>query len=257
MQRTTRWLLPRLRDRLVSVRRSGRVVVVGISGPDGAGKSTLARTLAADQAAAGAPIAEAYLYGCFICRRSSKPLRPPTRAGSLVVRRRGIVDAVAELALRAHALLDALELSLALTRAERQAAQRARGDATGKAADLVDDLPLVVTDRSPLDGLVKHQPGIGSSIAQAFLRSADRYSLIVLLDAPAAILAARDAEHSVAELELTRRRFLEWHQRLPNVARVDATAPDAVVAERVRALIKTHRTRVRTSCRFHSGLIPD
>lgn len=229
--------------------RASRAVVVGISGPDGAGKSTLVRSLVDDEAAGGAPIAQAHLYGCFICRGRSKPLELPTRAGALEGRLRGVLAMISGAALRAHALLDAFELSLVLKRAKRRARRGhpPRTDTTDEAPGLADGVPLVVTDRSPLDGLVKHHPRSGSWIAQAFLRSASRYSLIVLLDAPAAALAARDNDHSVAELELARRRFLEWHQRLPNAVRVDATAPNAVLREQVRALIRPHHARVRAS----------
>lgn len=90
---------------------------------------------------------------------------------------------------------------------------------------------VVLSDRSPLDGLAKHDPRAGSVAERAYARMATSYEVIAWLDAPPDVLAARDKEHAPRELERQRDAFARWATLLPNAARIDATASrDAVVS---------------------------
>jgi hypothetical protein len=199
----------------------GAPTVVGLSGPDGAGKSSVLADLTAALGREGLVPARPHLYGCLLCRRL-----PATPAGSLtsapVGGRRG--GRLAALARRGHALVDAAELAVRLELARARARAQRRGAAA-----------LVVTDRGPLDGLAKHDPPAGSLAGRWYRRSAGRYQVIVWLDAPAEVLAGRDREHDPAELAAWRGRFDRWAGRLDNVVRVDtATRAPGTVARAVR-----------------------
>jgi hypothetical protein len=103
--------------------------------------------------------------------------------------------------IRAHAVVDATELLVRLFLAARRRPA------------------VLLTDRSPLDGLVKHASfaGPGTVAGRLYRLAARRYRRIALLDAPAAVLAARDREHDEQTLEQLRQRFREAAAELPNV----------------------------------------
>ena len=61
----------------------------------------------------------------------------------------------------------------------------------------------------------------------------------VVLDAPAAMLVARKAEHPIEQIELQRQRYLELAERLPRTTVVDVSAPLPTVAARVTTVIAT------------------
>jgi thymidylate kinase len=195
-----------------------RVYVVGLSGPDGAGKSTALGLLLRSLADEGAESVSVYLYGCLFCRRISRPLRRTGEGGR---------SRLASFVLGTHALVDAFELwtrlSLAKTRARLLVA---RGT----------DTNIVLSDRSPLDGLAKHDPRGGSLVDRAFGRLARSYDLIAWLDAPPDLLAARDKEHAPSEFERQREAFTRWANLLPNVARIDASARPDAIASRIKRL---------------------
>jgi hypothetical protein len=117
---------------------------------------------------------------------------------------------------RLHAVVDATEMTLRLVVATSLV--RAVGGA------------LVITDRTPLDALVKHDPHPRSLARRWYLGLAARYGTVLWLDADAATLAARDAEHSAADLAAVRARYWAWARRLPNAVRLDtgASAPAGV-----------------------------
>ncbi|HUZ35713.1 MAG TPA: glycosyltransferase [Streptosporangiaceae bacterium] len=193
-----------------------RCLVLAISGPDGSGKSSLARELAGELGTRGFAVATAYCYGCVLCRRvvpgRSRPHAPA--AGRWPWPR------------RAHALLDATELAVRLAWARLAAGRRAHGRPAA-----------VVTDRGPLDGLAKFGPPPGSLAAALFARISRRYDLVLLLDAPPGVLAARDREHSRGELAAWRDSYRGWARRLPSCARLDTSArPPAAVAAEAAAL---------------------
>jgi hypothetical protein len=163
-------------------------------------------------AADGARVRTAYGYGCVLCRRVDRPsgvpgatvreaahnghlpsARTTVRGGDRTGRAR-LGRAVRTL----HGHLDALELEIKLILLRLRA--RRSPDASW----------VLLTDRGPLDGLAKHDPPPGSRLARRYLRVAAAYDALVVLDAPAHVLAARDGEHSGEELELWRALFACW-----------------------------------------------
>jgi hypothetical protein len=60
-----------------------------------------------------------------------------------------------------------------------------------------------------------------------------RPDLVILLDAPGAVLYARKGESTVDELEDRRRRLLEQGRKIPAFIRVDATQPLQIVYDEV------------------------
>jgi thymidylate kinase len=168
------------------------MVTVGVSGPDGAGKTTAAAGLAHRLKAEGVDVHLVYVYGCVACRRVAGPSSAVTPSAGRV-RHRAVR--------RAHAVVDATELLVRLFLAARRRPA------------------VLLTDRSPLDGLVKHASfaGPGTVAGRLYRLAARRYRRIALLDAPAAVLAARDREHDEQTLEQLRQRFREAAAELPNV----------------------------------------
>ncbi|MGI5144400.1 glycosyltransferase [Streptomyces sp. CA-106110] len=202
-----------------------RPILVAVSGPDGAGKSSLVDRMTPVLRDLGLHPVTAYCYGCVLCRRfpAFQQTRQPAsgRGGwRRFSRVRSSVD-------RAHSLVDAAELAVRLTEAGLRARIRGRGRPT-----------VVVTDRGPLDALVKFDPAPASPVATLFTRLADRYDAALLLDVAPEVLAARDREHTVDQLADYRHRYRRWGQRLPSVVRLDAgLRPSAVVREAVGAVL--------------------
>jgi AAA domain len=201
--------------------RRAAPTVVGLSGPDGAGKSTTLAELAAALGREGVVATGSHLYGCVLCRRWTAAPAAALASAPGPDRDGGRLAAAAR---HGHALVDAAELQLRLGAACVGARLRRRGTRS-----------LVVTDRGPLDGLVKHDPSARSLVGRWYRRCAGRYQVIVWLDAPAEVLAGRDGEHDPAELAASRDRFGRWAGRLGNVVRVDtAGGPPEAVARTIR-----------------------
>jgi len=193
------------------------VPIVGVSGADGSGKSTFAVALAESVHRAGGIASVLHLYGCVACRR----VRPQALPARLAGRREAAPLRAA------HALVDAAEAWLRLSAARRHLARRARRSAVAGAV-------MLVTDRSPLDGLAKHDPTTSAWPARAWLALAARYRCIVVLDAPAQVLALRDCDHGADDLERSRARFRAWlpavMRALPADARDEAARSVAAAA---------------------------
>ncbi|GAA2769132.1 glycosyltransferase family 4 protein [Streptomyces indiaensis] len=196
-----------------------RPLLVCVSGPDGAGKSSLVSRMTTDLRAHGYAVTTRYCYGCVVCRRLPQRMRSrftasPGKPGSPCS---GIGAWVG----RMHGWVDAAALAAGLTRARGRARLASRGRPAA-----------VVTDRGPLDGLVKIDPAPGSRLVAAFARLARTYQVNLLLDAEPAVLAERDGEYPSSALANCRDRYRQWAARLPSVRLVDAAAsPDAVAAE--------------------------
>jgi glycosyltransferase involved in cell wall biosynthesis len=197
-------------------------IVVAVSGPDGAGKSSLARQLASRLTASGFSVATAYCYGCFLCRR---PARGQAQRGWTRPGWRSRLSGC-------HALLDVTELMTRLATARGRAALR-----PGRRPS------VVVTDRGPLDGLAKFEPAPGSLATALFTAVGKRYDLVLLLDAPADVLAARDGEHSPEELDEWRNRYRACARSVPALVQLDTRdrQPAVVAAEAARMIFT--RTR--------------
>jgi thymidylate kinase len=190
--------------------------LVGIAGPDGSGKSTLAATLAARQ---GATVV--HLYGCVVCRRwPGAPLSSGLAAelghGS---RRPRWIRAL-------HAVVDAAEMTLTLEWA--------------LLAARLGHSRLVVTDRTPLDALVRHEPRSRSLTCHWYLALARRYGAVLWLDGDPNTMAQRDGDHGAAELAAARTRFSWWSRQLRNVRRVEvaSASPEEIwdIGSRVAAI---------------------
>jgi hypothetical protein len=238
-------------------------LIVALSGADGSGKSTVAAALAARLEAEGHAVVSVYTYGCVVCRRVPRPLRL-TVAGGRRIGGRPQAEPLLRILNGMHAVVDAAELRVRLWAAVR-AAHRARagqahrrrisrdGNAgprpgvhvAGEASSAIParpcpPRPVVVAERSPLDGLVKYDPAPGTVASRALRGAASAYAMVVWLDAPAALLVERDHEHEVVVLQVLASRFARFASTLPRVLRADAAAPVAdvvsTIADRVAAL---------------------
>ncbi len=192
-------------------------VVVGFSGPDGSGKSSLSEAVARLAATRGAPAVRTYLYGCVACRHVRLP---PVLRRALSGRGTLSLEAGQEpegrsptTVQRVHALVDAADLALRLDLGLRRARRQARR--TGGPV-------LVLADRTPLDSMVKHDLPTGCSAVRLLRGQTARFACIALLDARSELLSQRDREHRPPGLELTRQAYRRWSADLPAVARLSS-----------------------------------
>ncbi len=188
--------------------------VVAISGPDGAGKTGVVAHLATHLRAEGHVVRTRHLYGCVVCRRVPRRWSIPTWEDVRGSHTLG----------RLHAVVDALELAARLLLLVAWAA--------------VGPARVAIADRGPLDGMVKHQTVAGPQARWLYRRLAALCGTTVWLDADPAVLAARDGEHSVAEVAVVHDRFRDVVRGLPDVVRVVATdRSQQDVADEVERLV--------------------
>ncbi|MFI9115930.1 glycosyltransferase family 4 protein [Streptomyces venezuelae] len=202
--------------------RSRGPLLVAVSGPDGAGKSSLVGRLSALLAERGLTVVALHCYGCFLCRRFPVPPRvsePEEPGGGEWARRAGDPERRGSGLRRAHAFLDAGELSARIALARLRARRRARG---GDA--------VVLTDRGPLDGLVKFDLPAGAPAASAFRRVADRYGLTLLVETGPETLRGRGWEEVAGPPTVWWARYRSWSRRLPRITRLDGERPASRVA---------------------------
>ncbi len=185
-----------------------RTRLVGVSGVDGSGKSSLVAGFVRHHPGGERPVA-LHVYGCVLCRRWTG--RPPLSTASAAGRGGGVL---ARCARTLHSHVDAGEMTVRLL----AAVLRSRWGGGARP---------VVTDRSPLDGLVKHDPPHGSLAARWYLAVARRYDTLLWLDGDCATLAARDREHSPQQLAEAQAGFDRWSALLTNVVRIDTTGSTA------------------------------
>ena len=106
---------------------------------------------------------------------------------------------------------------------------------------------LVVFDRYPLDALVLLPEGAGRLHrwrAALLARSCPRPDLVIVLDAPVAVLHERRREQAVDVLEAQRRRYADLARTTPGAVVVAATADIDGVRRRVtEAIWKAHAER--------------
>jgi hypothetical protein len=187
------------------MRQRPHVIVVGVSGPDGSGKSSLLRAMADVASERGIGVRHAYLYGCVLCRSLRLPnglRRVLSSEGTVALEFPGHQGGAPLSSFRrVHALLDTMEL------AGRLALSRWRA---GRLSCKTDSGVLLLTDRSPVDTLVKHDPPYDSAVARLLRRLSQRYVVIAVLDAHERVLARRDGEHSAIGLQRARQGYGRW-----------------------------------------------
>lgn len=199
---------------------AARPALIGLSGPDGGGKSSQAHDTAAALRAEGILVVQVYAYGCPLCRQA------PTGAHKALLH--GLGGATSRRR-RVHAAVDAADLVLRVT----LAALRASWGAARRHQTAV-----VLTDRSPLDGLVRYSD-VGQTLAVYVLHAALRcYRMVAVLDAQAGELERRDGEHSRRQLAWQREAFAVWTS-LRNVVLVNGAAPRAHVTAELVGLIRS------------------
>jgi hypothetical protein len=219
----------------VTVSRNAHALMIGISGPDGAGKTSLAEGISSVVADRGGTVVRIHLYGCVLCRylpRTNMSRSLSSRGQMSDSRLSRVMRASTRVVLLIHAFIEVLEYTLRLGKAQIGVAMcrdtlRARSVAVAPEFSTA----LLVTDRSPLDALVKHDPPSDSRTASAFIRLLSWYDHLFWLDAPPDVLARRDREHDAVALTAARGRFEAWSHRLPTVVRMDSQQhPSALLA---------------------------
>ncbi|MEU6881603.1 glycosyltransferase [Streptomyces sp. NPDC046712] len=208
----------------------GGPFLVAVSGPDGAGKSSVVRRVGALLRQRGFAVATLHCYGCFLCRRFPAP--PRVREGEEQGTRRPSGPARrGSWGRRVHAFLDAGELYVRTRAARFGVSARARGRPA-----------VVLCDRGPLDGLVKFDLPPRLRGSRVFLWLADGYDLTLLVETGAASLRERGWEEAAGPPALWWARYRTWAARLPRVARVDGERPASLVAvaalDRVLATVR-------------------
>jgi len=179
--------------------------IIGFSGPDGSGKSTLLKDTAAYAHSEGLSVFTIYLYGCVVCRHR----RPPRWLRNTVSGRGTIALETPEKASRLppsvlqrlHAHADTTELAMRLKSALWRIKRKRRS---------VRSPVLLLTDRSPLDALVKHDLPEDAFAVRRLQRLLQQFTTVVLLDAGGDVLSQRDGEHTTRGLELTRTSYQHW-----------------------------------------------
>jgi len=191
--------------RKVSESFTARGPSVALLGPDGAGKSTLAQSLADGYVFGGRVI---YL-GLYSARERVLELPIPGVRGAQRLLRLAWRSAIA----RYHT-------------ARRR---------------------LVVFDRHPYDVEATGRGSRRTLRRRVLAHAGPSPDVVIVLDAPTAVLHARTPEHGVERLEEMRRGYLALARRLPNAVVVDATDPPAIVA--ARAMSAVWATRLVSAAR--------
>ncbi|MER7952202.1 glycosyltransferase [Streptomyces sp. NPDC096079] len=219
-------------------------LLVAVSGPDGAGKSSLVRRLSTLLRERGVTVVTTHSYGCFLCRRFPVPPRASETdgpGGDEWARRASDPERRGSRLRRAHAFLDAGELTARITTARLLA--RARARRRGRAAPAV-----VVTDRGPLDGLVKFDLPASSGAAAVFRRIADGYGLTLLMETGPETLRGRGWEEIAGPPTVWWARYRSWSRRLPGIERLDGErAPSLVAATALERILDGVRERDRAA----------
>lgn len=175
---------------------------LGVSGPDGAGKTTLVDAVAASLREQGAAVVSIHPYGCIICRHWPDDLVPQG------LRHHASPSPMRHALRYVHALVDTCEFALRVGVAEARVAVGGR---------VCRRMSVVVTDRTPLDALVKHGGAAGWLTTAWLVQLARRYERILVLDADAALLRSRGRDEDVDTLARWGSRLVPEASRLQDV----------------------------------------
>lgn len=109
---------------------------------------------------------------------------------------------------------------------------------------------IVLYDRHPWEGLgASPEPrSWGRALRRRLMQTAPRPDLVLVLDAPAAVLHRRKQQHGIDGLEAQRQRYLALVGRLPQAVVIDTTAgPEEVVRAATALLFENQRQQTRRS----------
>lgn len=221
------------------------VILVAVSGPDGAATSSLVHRLATLLRQRSVPVVTAQCQGCFLCRRFPVPprVRDAGEPGELWARRASDPERRGSLLRRAHASLDAAESAVRIAVALLTAAARAHG---GQA--------VVLTDRGPLDGLATFDPPASSVAARVLRRIAERCGLTLLVETGPEALPGHGRREAPAAAAGRWYRYRAWSVRLPRVARVDGgRAPSLLAAAALEQVLDVVRERAASGAEENDG----
>jgi hypothetical protein len=204
-----------------ALKRAGatrKVWVIGVSGADGAGKSTVTHIAAAYAESRGCAVRVIHPYGCLLCRNAAGGSSTAAHARSS---RTSLV----------HAWIDAGELGVRLLtgRALVRLARHFRHNAEG----------LLLTDRSPLDTLVKFNLPLTRLPSRWLVHTANGYDRIMYLHGPAELLASRDGEHAADLISDLQERFARRSLVIATVSQSDINGcePSDVADALIRSLL--------------------
>ncbi|MEU9702567.1 glycosyltransferase [Streptomyces sp. NPDC047981] len=210
---------------------TARPLLIAVSGPAGAGRSSLVRRLAELLRQHGFEVRTLSCDGRFPRRRFDSP--PRMRDEEETARRPDGPPRRGSWARRAHALLDSCDLSVR-TRATRRALS---AHARGRPA-------VVLTDGGPLDELVAFGFPPGHLASDRFARLVHHYDLTLLVEAAPVASRGRGRDRAAGLPALRWARYRDWATRLPRVARLDGGhTPARVAAEALEQVLGTLRTR--------------
>jgi thymidylate kinase len=229
------------------------MATVALIGPDGAGKTTLTRMLAASGA-----LPFRYLYMGVDISASNIAL-PSSRLAEWLKQRLQRQRATPAAGARRPA--SAARRSLRAARAGLRLVNRLGEECYRQLVSWTYELRgfVVLYDRHFIfDFAPEIQAALPDSLERRIHRRFLRYvyprpDLVILLDAPGDVLFARKGESTVMELERRRQAFLRQGEKLPNFVRVDATRPlDEVYREILSHTLRLHsagRTRAAGAVR--------
>ncbi|MEU3424926.1 glycosyltransferase family 4 protein [Streptomyces gardneri] len=221
------------------------VVLVAVSGPDGAATSSLVRRLAILLRERSVPVVTTQCHGCFLCRRFPVPprVRDAGEPGERWARRASDPERRGSLPRRAHAFVDAAEAAVRIAIALLTAILRAHGRQA-----------VVLTDRGPLDALVTFDPPPSSVATRVFRRIAERYGLTLLVETGPEPLHWPGRQEATGASADRWYRYQAWSTRLPRVSRVDgARAPSLLAATAVEQVLDTVRERAANGAEEENG----
>lgn len=215
---------------MISMRTSGRPLVVAVSGPDALGKTTLVKELAQTLRRRGCAVATPHLYGCVVCRRLPPPRHwrdgPQPHHDAAGFLRRPLEAA--------HCLIDTTELSARLMVAS-VSLRRHRGRPTA-----------IVTDRGPLDALAKFDPVPRSAAARRLTRLTRRYDTTVLLEGRPPVPEVLSRQRVPEVTDGWPGRYRRWARQVPSVVELEAGRDvSELVATAIGAIPEAAPTLVR------------